>query len=387
MIHCDTCGWVPEKEENLPVMLPTDVEFTGKGESPLTTSATFGDTVCPVCGKPARREMDTMDTFLDSSWYFLRYCDPKNTEEAFSKEKTDYWMSVDQYIGGVEHAILHLLYARFFTKVLYDMGLVSVDEPFQNLLTQGMVLMNGSKMSKSKGNVVSPETIIGKFGADTARLFILFAAPPERDLEWNDSAVEGCYRFINRVWRLVYEYVQNTEAPVDYSTFGELNSKDKDMRRLTHTTIKRVSDDAGVRFNFNTAISAIMELVNGMYQYKELEYNKAVMAEAVDTLVLLLAPFIPHVTEEMWQELGHTQSVHKQMWPTLDEKALVADETTVVVQVNGKMKDKVVLPMNTDNAEAEKAALALPKVAEAVNGKEIKKVIIVPNKLINIVVG
>ena len=296
-------------------------------------------------------------------------------------------MNVDQYIGGVEHAILHLLYARFFTKVLYDMGLVSVDEPFQNLLTQGMVLMNGSKMSKSKGNVVSPETIIGKFGADTARLFILFAAPPERDLEWNDSAVEGCYRFINRVWRLVYEYVQNTEAPVDYSTFGELNSKDKDMRRLTHTTIKRVSDDAGVRFNFNTAISAIMELVNGMYQYKELEYNKAVMAEAVDTLVLLLAPFIPHVTEEMWQELGHTQSVHKQMWPTLDEKALVADETTVVVQVNGKMKDKVVLPMNTDNAEAEKAALALPKVAEAVNGKEIKKVIIVPNKLINIVVG
>jgi leucyl-tRNA synthetase len=374
-------------EDQLPVLLPQEVDFKPSGESPLKYMDEFVNTTCPICGKPARRETDTMDTFVCSSWYFLRYTDALNDKAPFAKENVDHWMNVDQYIGGVEHAILHLLYARFFTKVLYDMGLVSVDEPFQNLLTQGMVLMNGSKMSKSKGNVVSPETIIGKFGADTARLFILFAAPPERDLEWNDSAVEGCYRFINRVWRLVYEYVQNTEAPVDYSTFGELNSKDKDMRRLTHTTIKRVSDDAGVRFNFNTAISAIMELVNGMYQYKELEYNKAVMAEAVDTLVLLLAPFIPHVTEEMWQELGHTQSVHKQMWPTLDEKALVADETTVVVQVNGKMKDKVVLPMNTDNAEAEKAALALPKVAEAVNGKEIKKVIIVPNKLINIVVG
>ena len=378
---------MPVPEDQLPVLLPQEVDFKPSGESPLKYMDEFVNTTCPICGKPARRETDTMDTFVCSSWYFLRYTDALNDKAPFAKENVDHWMNVDQYIGGVEHAILHLLYARFFTKVLYDMGLVSVDEPFQNLLTQGMVLMNGSKMSKSKGNVVSPETIIGKFGADTARLFILFAAPPERDLEWNDSAVEGCYRFINRVWRLVYEYVQNTEAPVDYSTFGELNSKDKDMRRLTHTTIKRVSDDAGVRFNFNTAISAIMELVNGMYQYKELEYNKAVMAEAVDTLVLLLAPFIPHVTEEMWQELGHTQSVHKQMWPTLDEKALVADETTVVVQVNGKMKDKVVLPMNTDNAEAEKAALALPKVAEAVSGKEIKKVIIVPNKLINIVVG
>ena len=381
IIYCDHCGAVPVPEDQLPVLLPQEVDFKPSGESPLKYMEEFVNTTCPICGKPARRETDTMDTFVCSSWYYLRYTDALNDKAPFAKE------NVDQYIGGVEHAILHLLYARFFTKVLYDMGLVSVDEPFQNLLTQGMVLMNGSKMSKSKGNVVSPETIIGKFGADTARLFILFAAPPERDLEWNDSAVEGCYRFINRVWRLVYEYVQNTEAPVDYSTFGELNSKDKDMRRLTHTTIKRVSDDAGVRFNFNTAISAIMELVNGMYQYKELEYNKAVMAEAVDTLVLLLAPFIPHVTEEMWQELGHTGSVHKQQWPTLDEKALVADEATVVVQVNGKMKDKVVLPMNTDNAEAEKAALALPKVAEAVSGKEIKKVIIVPNKLINIVVG
>ncbi|MBO4948713.1 MAG: leucine--tRNA ligase, partial [Peptococcaceae bacterium] len=387
IIYCDHCGAVPVPEDQLPVLLPQEVDFKPTGESPLKYMDEFVNTTCPICGKPARRETDTMDTFVCSSWYFLRYTDALNDKAPFDKDKVDHWMNVDQYIGGVEHAILHLLYARFFTKVLYDMGLVSVDEPFQNLLTQGMVLMNGSKMSKSKGNIVSPETIIGKFGADTARLFILFAAPPERDLEWNDSAVEGCYRFINRVWRLVYEYVQNTEGVVDYSTFGELNSKDKDMRRLTHTTIKRVTDDAGTRFNFNTAISAIMELVNGMYQYKELDYNKAVMAEAVDTLVLLLAPFIPHVTEEMWAELGHAESVHKQQWPTLDEKALVADETTVVVQVNGKMKDKIVLPMNTDNAEAEKAALALPKVADAVIGKDIKKVIVVPNKLINIVVG
>jgi leucyl-tRNA synthetase len=251
-----------------------------------------------------------------------------------------------------------------------------------------MVLMNGSKMSKSKGNIVSPETIIGKFGADTARLFILFAAPPERDLEWNDSAVEGCYRFINRVWRFVYDYVQNSEGKlVDYTSFGELNGKDKDMRRLTHTTIKRVTDDAGSRFNFNTAISAIMEMVNGLYQYKEQDYNKAVMAEAADTLVLLLAPFIPHVTEEMWQELGHEGSVHKQMWPKLDEKALVAEEATVIVQINGKVRDKVVMPMNLDKAEAEKLAMEQPKIAEAIAGKDIKKVVVVPNKLVNIVVG
>ena len=348
----------------------------------------FVNTTCPICGKPARRETDTMDTFVCSSWYYLRYTDALNDKAAFAKDKADHWMNVDQYIGGVEHAILHLLYARFFTKVLYDMGLVSVDEPFENLLTQGMVLMDGSKMSKSKGNIVSPEAIIGKFGADTARLFILFAAPPERDLEWNDSAVEGCYRFINRVWRFVYSYVQSSNGVLtDYSSFGDLNSADKDMRRLVHTTIKRVSDDAGTRFNFNTAISAIMELVNGLYQYKEQAYNQAVMAEAADTLVLLLAPFIPHVTEELWQELGHTGSVHKQQWPVVDEKAMAAEDVTVIVQINGKVRDKIVMPVNVDQAEAEKIALAQPKIAEMIAGKAIKKVIVVPNKLINIVVG
>lgn len=389
IIYCDHCGTVPVPEDQLPVLLPHDVDFKPTGESPLKYMDEFVNTTCPICGRPARRETDTMDTFVCSSWYFLRYTDARNDKEPFAKDKVDHWMNVDQYIGGVEHAILHLLYARFFTKVLYDMGLVSVDEPFQNLLTQGMVLMDGSKMSKSKGNIVSPEAIIGKFGADTARLFILFAAPPERDLEWNDSAVEGCYRFINRVWRFVYDYVQGTQGqPVDYSSFGEPSGKDKDMRRLVHTTIKRVTDDIGSRFNFNTAVSAIMELVNGMYQYRELpDHNNAVMAEAVDTLVLLLAPFIPHVTEELWQAIGHGESVHKQNWPAVDEKALVAEEATVILQINGKIRDKIVLPLNVDKAEAEKIALAQPKIADMIAGKEIKKVIVVPNKLVNIVVG
>ena len=388
IIYCDHCGTVPVPEDQLPVLLPHDVDFKPTGESPLKYMDEFVNTTCPICGKPARRETDTMDTFVCSSWYYLRYTDAHNDKAPFAKENADHWMNVDQYIGGVEHAILHLLYARFFTKVLYDMGLVSVDEPFQNLLTQGMVLMDGSKMSKSKGNIVSPEAIIGKFGADTARLFILFAAPPERDLEWNDSAVEGCYRFINRVWRFVYDYVQaNGGNAVDYSSFGELNRADKDMRRLVHTTIKRVTDDAGTRFNFNTAISAIMEMVNGLYQYKEQDYNKAVMAEAADTLVLLLAPFIPHVTEELWQELGHSGSVHKQQWPVVDEKALIAEEATIILQINGKLRDKIIMPMNVDKAEAEKIALAQPKIAEMIGDKEVKKVIVVPNKLINIVIG
>ena len=386
IIYCDHCGTVPVPEDQLPVMLPHDVDFKPTGESPLKYMEEFVNTTCPICGRPARRETDTMDTFVCSSWYYLRYTDARNDKEAFAKENADHWMNVDQYIGGVEHAILHLLYARFFTKVLYDMGLVSVDEPFQNLLTQGMVLMDGSKMSKSKGNIVSPEAIIDKFGADTARLFILFAAPPERDLEWNDQAVEGCYRFINRVWRFVYDYVQSRGG--ENAEVGELSRKDKDMRRLVHTTIKRVTDDAGTRFNFNTAISAIMELVNGLYQYREVAgYNKAVMAEAVDTLVLLLAPFIPHVTEELWQDLGHGESVHKQKWPVVDEAALVADEVTVIVQVNGKVRDKILMPVNLDKAETEKMVLAQPKIAEILAGKEVKKVVVVPNKLVNVVVG
>ncbi|MGN0703181.1 MAG: leucine--tRNA ligase [Lentihominibacter sp.] len=384
MIYCEDCGWVPEKEENLPVMLPTDVEFTGKGESPLATSKTFADTVCPVCGKPAKRELDTMDTFLDSSWYFLRYCDAQNKDEAFSKEKTDYWMNVDQYIGGVEHAILHLMYARFFQMALYDLGLVSDEEPFKNLLTQGMVIKDGAKMSKSLGNVVSPKEIIEKYGADTARLFILFAAPPERELDWSDKGVEGSYRFINRVYRMVYEFSQKySDAPDDYEIRTEA---DKSMAYWMNYAIKKVSDDIGERFNFNTAISTIMEMVNEMYRYKEGEVNAGLYAAAIRNLIIMLAPFVPHVTEEMWEHLGYGGSVHDQSWPEYDESALVKDTVEIVVQINGKIKEKINIAGDLSREEMEKTAMENDKVKGLTDGKNVVKVIAVPGKLINIVV-
>ena len=264
VVYCDTCGVVPEKKENLPILLPTDVEFSGKGESPLTTSKEFMTTTCPCCGKPARREVDTMDTFVDSSWYFLRYIDPKNTENIFDSEVVNKWMPVDQYIGGVEHAIMHLLYSRFFIKAFNDMGLVDFKEPFKNLLTQGMVLKEGSKMSKSKGNVVSPLEIIEEYGADTARLFVLFAAPPERDLDWSEQGVEGCYRFLNRVYRLVDELSEIAKSDVK---IDELTKEDKAMRYTIHATLKKVTEDLSEKFGFNTAISSLMELINEMYKY------------------------------------------------------------------------------------------------------------------------
>lgn len=384
MIHCDDCGWVPEKEENLPVLLPADVQFTGKGESPLATSKTFVNTTCPVCGKPARRELDTMDTFLDSSWYFLRYCDPKNTEAPFSKEKADYWMNVDQYIGGVEHAILHLMYARFFQMALYDLGLVSTEEPFKNLLTQGMVIKDGAKMSKSLGNVVSPAEIIDKYGADTARLFILFAAPPERELDWSDKGVEGSFRFINRVYRMVYDFSQNySEVPESYEINGDA---DKNMAYWLNYAIKKVSDDIGERFNFNTAISTIMELVNEMYRYKEGTVNPGLFGAAIKDLIIMLAPFVPHVTEEMWEHLGYEGSVHDQNWPEYDEKALVKDTVEIVVQVNGKIKEKLDIAGGLSREEMEKTAMENEKVKGLIEGKNVVKVIAVPGKLINIVV-
>ena len=384
MIHCDACGWVPEKEENLPVMLPTDVEFTGKGESPLATSKTFADTVCPVCGRPAKRELDTMDTFLDSSWYFLRYCDAKNSEEAFSKEKIQYWMNVDQYIGGVEHAILHLMYARFFQMALYDLGYVNTEEPFKNLLTQGMVIKDGAKMSKSLGNVVSPAEIIEKYGADTARLFILFAAPPERELDWSDQGVEGSFRFINRVYRLVYEYSQSyKDAPGDYQLSGDA---DKSMAYWLNYAIKKVSDDIGERFNFNTAISTIMEMVNEMYRYKEGQVNPGLYGEAVKSLIVMMAPFTPHVAEEMWEHLGYDGSVHDQPWPSYDEKALVKDTVEIVVQINGKIKEKLEIAGDLSKEDMEKVVMENEKVKELTEGKNVVKVIAVPNKLINIVI-
>ncbi len=385
MINCPECGWVPEKEENLPVLLPTDVVFTGKGESPVATSKTFVDCKCPVCGKAAKREVDTMDTFLDSSWYFLRYTDARNDKAPFDSEKANYWMPVDQYIGGVEHAILHLMYARFFTMVLHDLGLVNVEEPFTNLLTQGMVLKDGSKMSKSVGNVVSPDEIIEKYGADTARLFILFAAPPERELEWSDTGVEGSYKFINRVYRLIAELSEDTEGiPPVYTAETK---DDKQLNYILNNTIRRVTEDIGNRFNFNTAISAIMELTNEIYRYKELEdVNLGLLRSAAEKLVLLLSPFTPHVCEELWEALGFVEPVYKAQWPAYDEKALVKDSVEIVVQINGKVKAKLEVPSGLSKEEFEKVCMNEQAVKALTDGKDVVKVIAVPNKLLNIVV-
>ena len=385
MIHCEHCGWVPEKEENLPVLLPTDIEFTGKGESPIATSKTFVDTVCPVCGAPAKREIDTMDTFLDSSWYFLRYCDPKNENEVFDKEKVKYWMNVDQYIGGVEHAILHLMYARFFQMALYDLGLVTDEEPFKNLLTQGMVNKDGKKMSKSLGNVVSPAEILEKYGADTARLFILFAAPPEKELDWSDAGVEGSFRFLNRVYRLVYETVQKYGFKT--TDFEIRNDNDKQLNYMANYAVKKVSDDASGRFQFNTAISTIMEFVNELYRYKELpDVNEGLINACIEKLVLILSPFTPHVCEEMWEYLGHTGSLYNVGWPAYDESALVKDSVEIVIQINGKVKEKMSVASGLGRDELQKTVMESEAAVRAVDGRNIVKVIAVPDKLVNIVV-
>ncbi|HFL3607875.1 TPA: leucine--tRNA ligase [Clostridioides difficile] len=384
VVYCDECGIVSVKKEDLPVLLPTDVEFTGKGESPLTTSKQFMSTTCPHCGKPARREVDTMDTFVDSSWYFLRYVDSNNENEPFSKELVNRWHPVDQYIGGVEHAIMHLLYARWFVKAFKSMGMVDFNEPFKNLLTQGMVLMDGSKMSKSKGNTVSPMDIIDEYGADTARLFVLFAAPPERDLDWSEQGVDGCFRFLNRVYRLVDELADVVKKDVE---FGELNSQDKDMRYTIHSTLKKVTADLSEKFGFNTAISALMELINDMYKYKELDnINEAVIKEGVQTIVTIIAPFAPHLGEELWTMIGKEGSVFDIDWPKYDEKALVKDEIEVVVQVNGKVRGKLTVNSNISKDEMEKVALEDEKIKGLVEGKTIVKVVAVPKKLVNIVV-
>ncbi|MGX9757282.1 leucine--tRNA ligase [Clostridioides difficile] len=384
VVYCDECGIVPVKKEDLPVLLPTDVEFTGKGESPLTTSKQFMSATCPHCGKPARREVDTMDTFVDSSWYFLRYVDNKNEDEPFSKDLVNRWHPVDQYIGGVEHAIMHLLYARWFVKAFKSMGMVDFDEPFKNLLTQGMVLMDGSKMSKSKGNTVSPMDIIDEYGADTARLFVLFAAPPERDLDWSEQGVDGCFRFLNRVYRLVDELADVFKKDVE---FGELSSQDKDMRYTIHSTLKKVTVDLSEKFGFNTAISSLMELINDMYKYKELDnINEAVIKEGVQTIVTIISPFAPHLGEELWTMIGQEGSVFDIDWPKYDETALVKDEIEVVVQVNGKVRGKLTVSSNISKEDMEKVALEDEKIKALVEGKTIVKVVAVPKKLVNIVV-
>ena len=384
IIYCEDCGAVGVPEKDLPVLLPEDVEFTGQGKSPLTTSSTFVNAPCPKCGKMGVRETDTMDTFVCSSWYFLRYCDPRNDAEPFSMDALKYWMGVDQYIGGVEHAILHLLYARFFTKALHKMGLVPVDEPFDNLLTQGMVLKDGTKMSKSLGNVVSPEEIINKYGADTARLFILFAAPPERDLEWSDTAVEGSYRFINRVFRFVTDNLDRIDVKNTSYDKESLTSEDKELRYVLNYTKKKGTDDISIRFNFNTAISGIMELVNALYAYKGT--NDALLSEAVCDTVTMLAPFIPHVTEELWQLMGGEGSIHERQWVTYDEAALIKDEIELVVQVNGKIKGKINVASSLDEEGIKAAAVSDEKVKEAIGDKQVLKVIVVKGRLVNIVV-
>lgn len=388
VIYCPECGTVPVPKEQLPVLLPENVDFTSGSVSPLAKAEEFISCTCPKCGGKARRETDTMDTFICSSWYYFRYTSPHSADEPFDPDKANYWMPVDQYIGGIEHAILHLLYSRFFTKVLKDAGLVNVNEPFKNLLTQGMVIKDGAKMSKSKGNVVSPEEIIGKYGADTARLFILFAAPPERDLEWSDQGVEGAYRFLGRLWRIIGHYGPYIQAETASYDPSQLTKAEKELRRILHITIKRVTEDIGQRFNFNTAISAIMELVNAMYALKEqsITPNTALLREVVASLLKMLAPFAPHVTEELWLETIADGSVHKQFWPTFDASALEVEEVEIVLQINGKVRDKVVVAAGLSAKELEKTALEQERVRELIAGKEVVRVISVPQKLVNIVV-
>ena len=385
VVYCDHCGVVPVPQDQLPVMLPENVQFDAGVVSPLATVDEFVNCTCPSCGGKARRETDTMDTFICSSWYYMRYTDPHSTHLPFDASKVNYWMPVDQYIGGIEHAILHLLYSRFFTKVLKDAGLINVNEPFKNLLTQGMVIKDGAKMSKSKGNIVSPEEIISKYGADTARLFNLFAAQPERDLEWSDQGVEGAFRFLGRVWRIVGHYAAMLTEETSFDR-AALSKDERELRRILHVTTKRVTDDIGNRFNFNTAISAIMELVNAMHAAQDVKLNSGVVRELVANLLKLLAPFAPHITEELWSQTMIEGSVHKQPWPEYEAEAAKVDEIEIVVQINGKVREKIVVPADSEAKELEAVAFEQEKVKALVAGKKIIKVICVPQKLVNIVV-
>ncbi len=391
IIYCDHCGIVPEKEENLPVLLPKDVDFSVVGKSPITTSPTFAETTCPICGAKARREMDTMDTFVCSSWYYLRFSDAKNSEMPFAKTLVDKWLPVDQYVGGIEHAILHLLYSRFFTKALKDLGLLSFDEPFKNLLTQGMVLKDGSKMSKSKGNTVDPDEIFENFGADTARLFILSDSPPARDFDWSDAGVEGCYKFLNRVWRLVSDNFEHLTR--DYKLSFPLARENDDLVRVVHMAIKGITNDISNDFQFNTVISKYRELTNAIYDWVGTkcksgfnDEDKNVLSFAIISLIKLMAPVTVHMSEEIWSELGGKSSIHDEPWCEWDENLAKASKITLVVQVNGKVKDKLEADESANNDELQALALASERVKELTDGKEIVKVIVVPKKLVNIVV-
>lgn len=390
MIYCKKCGIVPVPEKDLPVVLPLDVALLENGGSPLPSYEPFYSVRCPKCGSDARRETDTMDTFVESSWYFARYACPDFDKGPLDRKRVNYWMPVDQYIGGIEHAVLHLLYARFFVKVLRDLGQLNVSEPFQNLLTQGMVIKDGFKMSKSKGNVVDPDEMIQAYGADTVRLFCLFAAPPEKDLDWSEQGVEGSFRFLSRMWRLVSDNLEELEAVSPYDGGNNLPKVLSELRRKTHATIKKVTEDVRERFHFNTAIAAIMELVNQIYQVLDSgEKGPAlwpVVREALEAVIVISSPMVPHIAEELWNMLGNKGLILENAWPTWDERALKAEEILIVVQINGKLRSKITVPADATDRELQVISLQDPRIKEFIEGKQIKRVIVVPKKLINIVI-
>ena len=389
VIYCNACGMVPEKEENLPVVLPHDVEISGKGGSPLASHAAFASAACPRCGGRARRETDTMDTFVESSWYFLRYCSPNFDAGIVEPDAAAYWMPVDQYIGGIEHAVLHLLYARFYTKVLRDLGVVKVDEPFNALLSQGMVVKDGAKMSKSKGNVVSDDLIRDKYGADTGRLFELFAGPPEKDLEWSDQGVEGAYRFLARLWRFTFQHRQALIAARPDFSHSDLPGDLRDLCRLIHRTIRKVTEDIESRFHFNTAIAAIMELFNALsasvQDESKLELGMPVIKAGLETIITMLYPFVPHITSELWESLDHRDRLDAMTWPQYSEAALEEEKLLIVVQVNGKVRGKITVSADMEQSQIESEALQDQRIRIFLDGKTVQKVIHVPRRLVNIV--
>jgi leucyl-tRNA synthetase len=389
MVYCSRCGVQPVPEPELPVRLPDDVQIDKTGKSPLHTLESFYRTVCPACGGEAKRETDTMDTFVESSWYFARYTCPDYTDGPLDRKRADYWLPVDQYIGGVEHAILHLLYARFFTKVMRDLGFLNIDEPFTNLLTQGMVIKEGSKMSKSKGNVVDPNQLIDTYGADTVRLFSLFAAPPERDLDWNDQGVEGAFRFLNRIYRFVMDRLPTLQGD-SIAIPAELNECSRTLFRKTHQTIRKVTNDLDPKFHFNTGISAVMELTNSLYslcgEEAREEVNLAVIKRTVDAVLLLLFPMVPHFCAELWEKTGHAEVIDKQPWPDFDPEAAKEDELTIVVQVSGKVRSRLQVPPDVADETLRELALADERVQNFIADRQIRKIIVVKKKLVNIVV-
>ena len=407
MIHCGRCGIVPVPDEDLPVVLPRIVDFSGRGDSPLAQVPEFVDVVCPACGGAARRETDTMDTFVDSSWYFYRFCDPSNGEQAFDPARVRYWAPVDFYSGGVEHAILHLIYSRFFARVFRDLGLVDHDEPFSRLLTQGMVLKDGAVMSKSRGNVVDPDEMIQKFGADALRLYVMFVAPPEKEVEWTDAGLEGSFRFLSRVWRLVDPLAAALTSPdVPAPATLDLSDADRTLRRKTHDTIRRVTADLYPRVHLNTAVSALMELVNELYAYAEVtgslrvgrradtdealsvsrSETVATLKEAIEALLLMLSPFAPHLAEELWERLGHTRGVTAAGWPAYDAEVARAEVVVLPVQVNGKVRARITVPSDASDEDVEAAALSNATVQTWTSGKRVEKVVVVKGRLVGLVV-